>query len=450
MPAAAVEFSMSAKIPVRCLAPALLLLACLAGCKTTPQPEPGGAPLASAPVIACRAHGVRTCVAVLGSAQPPALDLSGAAAEQDLAAGGYALPDHASLPDPPRDFAALDYDRLGRLGVDYVLLHGRSAPGAPVTVALADVKLRALLFSTPLSAAASADPRRAGHIAADLLLQRLTGVRGLNGTAIAYISATQSGRGRPALFHLIVAAADGGEPREVASSSEPLMTPAWSPDGSKLAYVGYDNGRSAIFIADLASGERRRLVEERGINGSPAWSPDGTKLAATLSLGHNPDIYVIDLASGGKQRLTSDAAIETETTWSPDGRSLAFTSDRSGTPRVYVMNADGSGLRGLPALGRQNANPCYSPDGRTLAMVVESGGRFRVGLLRLDSERFDTISSGPRDEKPSFAPNGSALVFAAQDATLGTLKIRQLDGTQLRELRAEGDLREPAWSPFIN
>lgn len=442
---------MSPQNPFRRLAPALLPALLLAACKTTPPPEPAGnTAVASAPIVTCQARGGRACVAVIGQAQPPALDLGGNAAAQDLANGGYALLDQASTPALPRDFTMLDYDRLASLGVDYALLQGRNSPTAPLVVALADVKLRALLFSTPLSPAASADPRRAGHIAADLLLQRLTGVRGLNGTAIAYISAIQTGRGRPATFHLVVANADGSEPREVAASSEPLMTPAWSPDGRRLAYVGYDNGRSAIFIIDLASGERRKLVEERGINSSPAWSPDGTRLAATLSLGRNPDIYVIDLATGGKRRLTSDAAIETETTWSPDGRTLAFTSDRSGTPRLYTMSADGGAPRPLPELGRQSANPCYSPDGNSLAMVVESGGRFRVGLLRLDSGRYDSLSSGPRDEKPSFAPNGTALVFAAQDGQLGTLKVRQLDGTQLRELRADGDLREPAWSPYIN
>lgn len=442
---------MNPRNPIRHLLPAFLLALLLAACKTTPPPQQiEGAPTASAPIVPCQARGGRACVAVIGQVLPPAVDVAGNTAQQDLADSGYALLDPASTPALPRDFAALEYDRLGSLGVDYVLLQGRAAPDGPLRVALADVKLRALLFSTTLSPAAGADPRRAGHIAADLLLQRLTGVRGIRGTAIAYISATQNGRGRPATFHLMVSDADGGNAREVASSGEPLMTPAWSPDGGKLAYVGYDNGRSAIFIADLVGGGKRKLVEERGINGSPAWSPDGSKLAATLSLGRNPDIYLIDLASGGKRRLTSDAAIETETTWSPDGRTLAFTSDRGGTPRVYTMSADGGAPRALPELGRQSANPCYSPDGKTLAMVVESGGRFRVGLLRLDSERFDTISSGPRDEKPSFAPNGAALVFAAQDGTLGTLKIRQLDGIQLRELRDSGDLREPAWSPFIN
>ena len=431
-------------------APALLLAVLLAACKTAPPQTVSGTPSASVPAAPCQARGGRACIAVIGQPQPPALDLATGTASRDLADSGYALLDQASTPAPPRDFAALDYDRLASLGADYALLQGRASATGPVMVALADVKLRALLFSTPLSAAAGADPRRAGHIAADLLLQRLTGVRGVNGTALAYISAIQAGRGRPPTFHLMVAGADGSEPRELASSSEPLMTPAWSPDGARLAYVGYDNGRSAIFILDLASGERRKLVEERGINSSPAWSPDGTRIAATLSLGHNPDIYLIDLASGGKRRLTSDAAIETETTWSPDGRTLAFTSDRSGTPRVYTMSADGGAPRPLPELGRQSANPCYSPDGKTLAMVVESGGRFRVGLLGLDSGRYETVSNGPRDEKPSFAPNGTALVFAAQDGTLGTLKVRQLDGTQLRELRDNGDLREPAWSPYLN
>jgi TolB protein len=446
---------MSRELPrPRCRAALLLglCLAVLAGCKTSPTPE---APLAGtlnnpAPAVPCQARLGRTCVAVIGVPRPPALDVGSVAAEQDLAAAGYALLDHNAAPELPHDFANLDYNRLAAQGADYALLQAPATPGGPLLVAVADVKLHSVVFSTTLSPAASADPRRAGRIAADLLLQRLTGVRGLNGTAIAYISATQPGRGRSPQFSLVVADADGSNPRTLASSSQPLMTPAWSPDGGRLAYVGYDNDRSAIYIVDLASGARRTVVEERGINSSPAWAPDGMHLAATLSLGHNPDIYLIDLASGGKRRLTSDAAIETETTWSPDGRTLAFTSDRTGVPRVYTMSVDGGAARPLAAIGKQSANPCYSPDGRSLAMVADIGGRFRVGLLHLDSERFDTLSGGPRDEKPSFAPNGTTLVYAAQDGLLGTLKVRRLDTGESRELRGDGDMREPAWSPYIN
>lgn len=429
-----------------------LCLALLAACKTSPTPEPknpgtlGNLP----PPVPCQARLGRSCIAVIGVPRPPALDLGSAAAERDLAAAGYAILDHDSAPELPHDFANLDYNRLAAQGADYALLQAPATPGGPLLVALADVRLHSVTFSTTLSPAASADPRRAGRIAADLALQRLTGVRGLNGTAIAYISATPGGRGRTPQFSLVVADADGSNPRVLASSSQPLMTPAWSPDGGRLAYVGYENDRSAIFIVDLASGAKRVVAEERGINGSPAWAPDGNHLAATLSLGHNPDIYLIDLANGGRRRLTSDAAIETETTWSPDGRTLAFTSDRSGVPRVYTMSADGGAAHPLPAIGKQSANPCYSPDGRSLAMVADIGGRFRVGLLHLDSERFDTLSGGPRDEKPSFAPNGAMLVYAAQDGLLGTLKVRRLDTGESREIRDEGDLREPAWSPFIN
>jgi TolB protein len=438
--------------PRRRAAPLLgLCLALLAACKTSPTPESAaGAVGPLPPPVPCQARLGRSCIAVIGVPRPPALDLGSSAAEQDLAAAGYAILDHNSAPELPHDFAALDYNRLAAAGADYALLQAPASPGGPLLVALADVKLRSVVYSTTLSPAASADPRRAGRIAADLAQQRLTGVRGINGTAIAYISATQAGRGRPPQFNLVVADADGGNPHVLASSGQPLMTPAWSPDGGRLAYVGYENDRSAIFIVDLATGARRVVAEERGINGSPAWSPDGGHLAATLSLGRNPDIYIIDLAGGGKRRLTSDAAIETETTWAPDGRTLAFTSDRTGVPRVYTMSADGGAAHALPAIGKQSANPCYSPDGRSLAMVADIGGRFRVGLLHLDSERFDTLSSGPRDEKPSFAPNGTALVYAAQDGLLGTLKVRRLDDGESRELRGDGDLREPAWSPYFN
>jgi TolB protein len=168
-----------------------------------------------------------------------------------------------------------------------------------------------------------------------------------------------------------------------------------------------------------------------------------------LSFGHNPDIYFIDLVSGTRRRITSDPGIETEVTWSPDGRSIAFTSDRGGTARVYTLAVDGGAPHQVSAYGKQTSNPSYSPDGKTLAVVVDEGRDSRIGLIRLDTGAFEFASGGPRDEKPSFAPDGGTLVYAAEDDRRGQLKIRA-PGGNLRPLHADQDVREPAWSPYLN
>jgi TolB protein len=200
-------------------------------------------------------------------------------------------------------------------------------------------------------------------------------------------------------------------------------------------------------VHTLADGTLRRLAHEPGINGAPAWSPDGREIAATLSFGHNPDIYVIDVASGARRQLTRHAAIDTEPSWSPDGRHIAFTSDRAGQPQVYVVEAAGGEARRLTFEGRQNLRPRYSPDGASLALVNAQGTSYRIGLLDLATRRLRVLSEGPRDESPSFAPNGAVVIYAAQGQQGVELATVTVDGRIRQRLRQPGDVREPAWSP---
>jgi TolB protein len=432
----------------RYILPVLLLLVAVAGCRTEPTPpgQVAGTP-AGGFAARCPQSGDNRCVAVVAVGNDAVLGQARSAAERDLLrAGAFNALDPRAFPQTLTTPDSIADTQWRALGVDLVLLLSRG--GDTLHLAVMDLRQQRMTLSRDLPlgmAGGMADGTLAGHQSSDLALQALTGVRGVAATAIAYVAVEQ--KGRASTYRLVLGSPDGNEEKTLVDSRDPLMSPAWSPDGRKLAYVGYEDGRSGVYILDLDSGKSTRLVSEKGINGSPAWSPDGTRLALTMSFGRNPDIYIVDVASGRRRRLTDSPAIDTEASWSPDGNTIAFTSDRGGTARVYTIGADGSGLRQQPAFGRQTSNPCFSPDGGSLAVVVDEGRDSRIGLIRLGSGHVDLISSGPRDEKPSFAPNGNMLVYSAQDDRLGQLKIRALGGSQW-PLHAEEDLREPAWSPY--
>lgn len=368
--------------------------------------------------------------------------------DSDLAGSGFfktlAEEDMLTKPSEPERVNFKDWQVLGQ---DYMVIGQVVGNGGSFNIQfhLFNVHNGQLLMGYRLTVGPN-DLRRAAHHISDLIYEKLTGRKGAFNTRIAYV--TTSLKAGVKQYMLQVADADGFNPRTIAESPEPIMAPAWSPDGSKIAYVSFHTKRSEVYVQTLATGQRESVSSFHGINGAPAFSPDGGRLALTLSKDGSPDVYVLDLATRNLSRLTNSLSIDTEPNWSADGSSIVFTSDQGGKPQLYLIPSSGGKATRLTFQGDYNARGRFSSDGKSLAMVTANGGSYRIAVMDLASRTVNVLTDGNLDDSPSFAPNGSMVLFSSNKGGKSVLSVVSTDGAMQQKLAFEsGEVREPAWSP---
>ncbi len=425
--------------------------------------------LAMLPLAAARAtleitvtRGVNTAVPV--AIVPFAWQVQGLAPATDVAevisadltrSGHFSAIPVKSMLEKPTDASAINFTNWRILAVNDLVI-GRIKPAGSgnyqvefqvFSVYTGQQLLGLSVLTTPQSL------RWTAHKISDLIYQKLTGQRGAFATRIAYVEVSGKA-GKDSHYALVVADSDGANPQTVFDSNEPIMSPDWSPDGKYLAYVSFEDQHPAIYWQNIYTGRRELLSEKPGLNSAPAFSPDGKYLALVLSSSPgNPDIYVMDLSTHSLRRITTSDAIDTEPEWSPDGRSLYFTSDRGGSPQIYKVNLSGGSPQRITFDGTYNARPRISPDGQTLAMVHRDNGQLHIAVMNLNTGALLTLTDGDLDKSPSFAPNGSMIIYEADYRNQGVLAEVSVDGQvreRLSESQAGVSVHAPVWGPFLS
>ncbi len=395
-----------------------------------------------------------------GSSAPQ--DISGIISNDLQNSGRFKVYGRDSISSFPSDVRSVDYGYFRSLGADDVVLGRVQALGGDryaVSFQLVDAirgkeqptnSALALMLGQKF-VVSGGQLRALAHHISDLIYQQVLGVRGIFSTRLAYIL-VQRAPGMPTRYVLEVSDQDGYNPRPLLSSTDPIMSPAWSPNGRQIAYVSFEDLRASVYVEDVDSGARHVVSQFKGINGAPAWSPDGRKLALVLSKDGSPNIYILDLGSRQLTKMTSDWSINTEPAWSPDGRVLVFTSTRGGGPQIYQLNLATRAISRVSYDGDYNARASFTADGSHLAMLHRESGVYNIGLLDLNGGSFHLLTnSGTDNESPSIAPNGSMVLYGTLSAGQSVLGMVSSDGKVLVRLPSRnGDVQDAAWSPFLS
>lgn len=370
--------------------------------------------------------------------------------ENNLARSGYFRPiARESMLSRPESSAEIYLRDWRMIGAELIVVGKIQRQGGTYTIAyeLFNVSSAKTLGAWTLRGAR--DLRDAAHHISDVIYEKLIGLPGVFSTKLLYVTLSQNLSGRN-VYHLKIADADGEREQSLAQSTEPILSPAWSPDGKKIAYVSFQSGRSGIYIQDRISGTQEKLTGFKGINGAPDWSPDGKYMALVLSKDGNPEIYIMDLAQKKLKRMTKHYAIDTEPRWAPDGKSIIFTSNRGGAPQIYRLAVLTGKVKRITYEGNYNARGELTPDGKDLIMVHQNRGTFHIAVQNLERDTFTILTETDLDESPSIAPNGSMLIYATLFEGKGVLGAVSINGKVKYRLPAKvGEVREPVWSPFF-
>lgn len=362
-----------------------------------------------------------------------------------LRSGWFRNQDAGLLPKPPTEPEEVDWRQMRSRGVENLVIGNvveRSDGRLAVRFRLMEASKESQRAGFSYTIAPT-QLRATAHKIADVIYEELTGERGVFSTRICYVVKAAE------RFELQVADADGGNADFILAHKEPIISPAWSPDGTRIAYVSFERRKPIVFVHNLVDGTRTVLADFEGANSAPSWAPDGRRLTITLTRDGVAQIYVVNADGGGLTRITNSQAIDTEAAWSPDGSTILFTSDRGGSPQIYRMPSTGGAAERVTFEGSYNVTPRWSPDGRSFCFIQRNSGRYNVAIQDLGSREAVLLTDGRIDSSPTFAPNGRMILYASEHNKRGILAAVSRDGRVKQRISdSGGNVREPAWGPL--